>query len=342
MLALIVADGWAGELEVPPTIQAILAARLDRLGPAERAVIEGAAVVGREFRVDAVQELSAEALRPLVEQHLASLVRKELVRRAPSPGSRGTYRFRHSLIRDAAYRSLSKELRAELHERFADWLEHGDENPPPEVVGHHVEQAYRYRVELGLLDDHAESLAGRAADLLSRAGHGALGRGDVVGAVHLLERAVELDRRVRVELLIELAEALQGAGRLEAAAAVLAEAAEVAEQAGDRRALASVMLDRLDVRALVEPDFGLDEMQAGAEAALVIFEELGDELGLARAWRAVAEVHLTRCHWSASAEALEHALEHAERAGGAAELAARTHHARERTLLRADTRGGGA
>ena len=128
MVALIVADGWAGELEVPPTIQAILAARLDRLGPAERAVIEGAAVVGREFRVEAAQELSAEALRPLVEQHLASLVRKELVRRAPSPGSRGTYRFRHSLIRDAAYRSLSKELRAELHERFADWLEQGDES----------------------------------------------------------------------------------------------------------------------------------------------------------------------------------------------------------------------
>ena len=173
-----------------------------------------------------------------------------------------------------------------------------------------------------MLDDHADSLAGRAADLLARAGHGALGRGDVVGAVHLLERAVELDRRERVELLIELAEALQGVGRLEAAAAVLAEAAEVADATGDRRALASVMLDRLDVRALVEPDFGLDEMQAGAEQALVIFAELGDELGLARAWRALAEVHLTRCHWDASADALEHALEHAERAGGAAELAA--------------------
>ena len=196
MVALIAADGWSGELEVPPTIQAILAARLDRLGPAERAVIERAALVGRAFGVEAVQELSADALRPSIEQHLSSLVRKELVRRAaPSRADRGTYRFRHSLIRDAAYRSLSKELRSELHERFADWLEREDGSPPPEIVGHHVEQAYRYRAELGLLDGHAEGLARRGADLLARAGHGALARGDVAGAVQLLERAVELGRR---------------------------------------------------------------------------------------------------------------------------------------------------
>jgi tetratricopeptide (TPR) repeat protein len=190
------------------------------------------------------------------------------------------------------------------------------------VVGHHVEQAYRYRDELGSRDARTEELARRAAGLLARAGHGALGRGDVSGAVQMLERAVELDRHEHVEPLIELAEALQGAGQLERAVTVLAEAADVAERDGDRRALASIMLDRLDIRSLVEPDFGLDEMQAGAEEALVIFEELGDELGLARAWRSVAEVHLTRCHWRASEEALEQALEHAERGGGAAELAA--------------------
>lgn len=325
MLALIAEDGSPeGELVVPPTIQAILAARLDRLGPAERAVIERGALIGREFWISGVRELSPEALRPTVELHLMSLMRKELIRRTASslPGH-DAFRFRHSLIRDAAYRAMAKEQRAELHERYADWLERLDESGAySEIVGFHLEQGYRYRAELGLLDEQARALAARAADVLGQAGHGAFARGDMTGAVNLLERSVALSHGVRLEPLIELAEALQGLGRLEEADAALAKASAAADEAGDRRARASIALDRLDLRALVDPEFGVEEMLAGAEEALCIFEELGDELGLARAWRAVAEVHLTRCQWGQSAEALERALGYAEQAGGEAEVAA--------------------
>ena len=324
MLALIAQDGPPeGELVVPPTIQAILAARLDRLGPAERAVIERGALVGREFWVSGVRELSPVALRPTVELHLMSLVRKELIRGTTSslPGH-DAFRFRHALIRDAAYRAMAKELRAELHEQFADWLEQSEESGAyAEIVGHHLEQGYRYRAELGLLDERSEALAGRAADVLGRAGHNAFARGDIAGAVNLLERTVALSNDERLDPLIELAEALQGLGRLEEADAMMASASAAAEKAGDRGAAASIALDRLDLRALVDPNFGVEEMLAGAEEALRTFEELGDELGLARAWRAVAEVHLTRCQWGQSAEALERALDYAEQAGGEAEVA---------------------
>jgi len=325
MLALIAQDGPPdGELVVPPTIQAILAARLDRLGPAERAVIERGALVGREFWVSGVRELSPAALRPSVELHLMSLVRKELIRGTTSslPGH-DAFRFRHALIRDAAYRAMAKELRAELHEQFADWLEQSEESGAyAEIVGHHLEQGYRYRAELGMLDARAAALAGRAADVLGVAGHNAFARGDMAAAVNLLERTVALSNKERLDPLIELAEALQGLGRLEEADAMMASASAAAEKAGDRGAAASITLDRLDLRALVDPSFSVDEMLAGAEEALHVFEELGDDLGLARAWRAVAEVHLTRCQWGQSAEALERALGYAEQAGGAAEVAA--------------------
>ena len=325
MLALIAQDGPPeGDLVVPPTIQAILAARLDRLGPAERAVIERGALVGREFWVSGVRELSPVALRPTVELHLMSLVRKELIRGTTSslPGH-DAFRFRHALIRDAAYRAMAKELRAELHEQFADWLEQSEESGAyAEIVGHHLEQGYRYRAELGLLDERATALAVRAADVLGLAGHNAFARGDMAAAVNLLERTVALSNEERLDPLIELAEALQGLGRLEEADAMMASASAAAERVGDRGAAASIALDRLDLRALVDPSFGVDEMLAGAEEALRIFEELGDELGLARAWRAVAEVHLTRCHWERSADALERALGYAEQAGGGAEVAA--------------------
>ena len=137
MLAMLIDDGllersngdWVptGDLEtvtVPPTIQALLSARLDRLGPIERAVSERASIEGKVFHRGAVVELSPEEIRSEVGTHLEALVRKELVRpdHAQFPGE-DAFRFRHQLIRDAAYDAMSKELRAELHEQFAAWLE---------------------------------------------------------------------------------------------------------------------------------------------------------------------------------------------------------------------------
>ncbi|MFN2471817.1 MAG: hypothetical protein ABR583_12695 [Gaiellaceae bacterium] len=112
------------ELEIPPTIQALLAARIDGLAPEERPVLQRASIEGRLFHRGSVVELQPEQERAGVGGHLLTLVRKEFIQpdRATLPGDDG-FRFGHILIRDAAYDSLPKRLRAELHERFADWLE---------------------------------------------------------------------------------------------------------------------------------------------------------------------------------------------------------------------------
>src|SRR6266704_500792 len=109
------------EVSVPPTIQALLTALLDQLDPAESAVLQRGAVEGRIFHRGAVQTLAPEESH--VGARLAALVRKELVRpeRTQLAGE-DAYRFRHLLIRDAAYQTLSKGDRAELHERLAEWL----------------------------------------------------------------------------------------------------------------------------------------------------------------------------------------------------------------------------
>ena len=149
MVAFVEASG-DGEVTVPGTIQALLAARLDQLEPAERGVLERGSVEGRTFHRGAVQALAPEETQ--VESRLTGLVRKELVRpdKAQLTGE-DAYRFRHLLIRDAAYEALPKATRAELHELFADWLaEHGTELVElDEILGYHLEQAHRYRTELG-------------------------------------------------------------------------------------------------------------------------------------------------------------------------------------------------
>jgi hypothetical protein len=121
MLALALEDGRANaELEVPPTIQALLAARLDRLADDEHSVLELAAVEGKVFHQGSIIELSSEPLRPAVASNLVSLVRKELIRPDRALfGGQQAFRFRHLLIRDAAYESIPKEARGQLHERYA-------------------------------------------------------------------------------------------------------------------------------------------------------------------------------------------------------------------------------
>ena len=150
MLAMAAEDA---DVEVPPTLKALLAARLDQLDEAERRVLERGSVEGEIFHRGAVQALAPEETQ--VTTRLAALVRHQLVRpdRAQLAGDDG-YRFRHLLIRDAAYDALPKAVRADLHARFADWLdEHGDALVErDEIVGYHLEQAARYRAELGQPD----------------------------------------------------------------------------------------------------------------------------------------------------------------------------------------------
>jgi predicted ATPase len=238
---LAAADAAGREVVVPPTLKALLAMRLDQLEPLERSVLERGAVEGELFHRGAVQALDPTDT-PATPQ-LARLVRKQLIRpdTAQLPGEDG-FRFRHLLIRDAAYDALPKAMRAELHQRFASWLdEHGaDVVERDEIVGYHLEQAYHFGVELGSPN---EVLAGRAADHLVAAARGARLRGDLSAAIRLFRRAAELDPTRRRELLPDLGEMLFELGELTQAAAVLDEALEEAHREGDERtrAVASVL-----------------------------------------------------------------------------------------------------
>jgi len=321
MLALALEDGPAeGDLVVPPTIQALLAARLDRLGDEERAVVERAAVEGKIFYEDALTELAPDELRPAVQPSLGSLLLKELIRPdRPSFGAR-TYRFRHLLIRDAAYESIPRESRAGLHERFAWWLERaaGERSAEyEELVGYHLEQAYRYRSELGPIDDAGRSIAREGAERLGAAGRRAFARSDAPAGVNLISRAADLlpaDDPLRVDLIPNV-RVVQGMTDLSWADRVLTEAVEAAATTGDRRLAAHALVQRGLLRLFTEPDVTAEELLDAAQRAIAVFEELQDELGLARASRLTAQAHYLARRAGLCAEASERALDHVRRAG---------------------------
>ena len=190
LLAASTEDGAATTL--PPNIEAVLAARIDRLEPPERDVLVHASLEGRQFHAGAVGALMPAVGAMAIAMALVGLVQKQFIHpdRPEFPGEDG-FRFAHALIRDAAYAGMPKQLRGELHERIADWLK---ERPraPDELVGYHLEHAVRYRLEVGQLDPHDRALAGEAADRLAAAARAALVRGDAAAAGRLLERAVAL------------------------------------------------------------------------------------------------------------------------------------------------------
>jgi DNA-binding SARP family transcriptional activator len=331
MLSMLIDDGllvrahggwWAttrlASAPVPPTIQALLAARLDQLDPDERTVIERAAVEGKVFHGGSVSELVPASLRRSVGKHLQELVRKELVRPyRPDFTAERAYRFRHLMIRDAAYDSIPKTTRAELHERFARWLEQktGERMTGyEEIVGYHLEQAVRYRWELGRSDETTKALAQEAAARLGAAGSRAFVRRDAQAAVGLMSRAVALMPEgdpARIDLIPNV-RVVQGlSGDLSWADRVLAETVAAAAAAEDRGLEAHSLVQLAFLRLFTQPDVTSGELLDVAARAIGAFEELGDELGLARAWRLSAQAHyLARCAGlcaQASAEALEHA-----------------------------------
>jgi class 3 adenylate cyclase/tetratricopeptide (TPR) repeat protein len=250
------------EVTVPPTIQLLLAARLDRLDAEERAVIERGSVEGKIFHSGAVTSLSPEAMRPRVRSRLLMLARKELIRpdRAEFAGE-DAFRFRHLLIRDAAYQAMPKEQRAELHEGFAAWLTEaaGDRAAEyEEILGHHLEQAFRYRTELGAVDDRARAIGERAATYLRSSGNRASKRGDFEAATPLLERAADVaDGRVRARILTDLAELRIDTGDFPNVLAAANDAIEVAEAAGDRSSSLRARLVREEAGWLMDPSVTL-------------------------------------------------------------------------------------
>ena len=308
MLAMAEEDS---EVDVPPTLRALLAARLDQLDAPERYVLERGAVEGEIFHRAAVQALAPD--EPQVTPRLAALVRRQLIRpdQAQLPGEDG-FRFRHLLIRDAAYDALSKATRAELHERFADWLEQrgADLVELDEILGHHFEQAARYKSELEQADT---ALAERAAQRLAAAGRRALGRGDDRAAASLLERALTLTRPLKTDVHVEvdLAQAVRSDPRR--ATRIADDAAERAAATGDREgeALARVV----SARFRLEYEDTVDELDALAREALPLLEQANDHAGLAHVWNAFSEAAKFRGHWGEHGQALERALHHARLAG---------------------------
>ncbi|MGW6639317.1 adenylate/guanylate cyclase domain-containing protein [Streptomyces cyaneofuscatus] len=341
---LLVDDGTAAasgpEGELPPTLQALLGARIGALARTERGVVDLAAVIGREFAAAELVrlELSVRTAeqpgtvttgygngasstsvtgqgpedRRRVDEALAALALRRLVEPAPpGAGEPSAYRFSSGLVHEVAYASLSKRAKAERHAWAAELpsvLRTGDG-----AVGGHLERAYRYRTELGLLDDRARLLRDRAAAALGRAGAQAAARSDLHWAHGLLERAVELRP--------DAAGALLGLGEVRVA---LGRVAEGAELLGTVRDLTTAPVESAHARlalAVLDPA-ARPGPAATARAVLPVFEAAGDAVGRARAHlRLAQQLQQSGRHEEAErdhARALEHAVEagaEPERAG---------------------------
>ncbi len=310
MLAL-VRDSAGEDLEVPPTIQALLAARLDQLDPAERAVLEHGSVEGRTFHRGAVAALAGGD--GSVDQRLVALVRKELVRpdRALLAGD-DAYRFRHLLIRDAAYEALPKATRADLHRRFAAWLEqHGQSLfELDEILGYHLEQAARYLDELGRPEPQ---LAVAAGERLAR--RRAPSRGAATDAVRIAPGAsLTLTRPHRLDVHLELDLAWAHEQDLSVAAGIATAAAERAAAAGDG-AMSSLARASASLYRLWLGSASLDDVDQFARLALPRLEEIGDHRGLATVWLVLSEVANFHGRFGDRAAACEHAIVHSRLAG---------------------------
>ena len=322
-------DGWEvvgdiAAITVPPTIHALLAARLDLLGREERAVLEPAAVIGVEFSEPAVRALVAEALVRVVPNHLTEIERKQLIHYAQDTAlDEEGYRFHHILIRDAAYHHLLKRARSELHEKFVDWAEGVNRNRDrggeyDEILAYHLEQAYRYLSELGPLDDHGRDLGDRAAMRLSAAGRRALARGDMTAAAGLLRRAASIreDGDEKASLLIDLGEALTEAGSFAEATSVLAEAEAIGLAREDRRLAAKARLTRLATELYVGEASGwAARVERAVTDALPVFDETADADGAALAWRLRVGLNALALRFGDAAAAAEQVIAHARAAG---------------------------
>jgi tetratricopeptide (TPR) repeat protein len=308
LLALAVEGGLA-ERELPATVQALLAARLDRLGPGERAVLERGAVVGKDFSAEDVTALLDPEAAPTADAHLRTLSARGFVR----PRGEEAFSFRHILVREAVYRAAPKRLRAELHERYADRLDQTSPDLPEldEFVGYHLEQAYRMWRELGESDRRTEQVAADAGHRLGAAGVRALKRGDMPATVSLLGRATTLlptGASIRRELQCELGIGLRATGDASAAEAVLSEAIRAAKAGEDHRMELRARIENEYIR-LPQSGSSADTLLDATTEGIPVFAVAGDHRSLGRAWLLTGFVQGgRRCHYRVAVQATERAL----------------------------------
>jgi class 3 adenylate cyclase/tetratricopeptide (TPR) repeat protein len=315
-LLAMLAEGGEPE-QVPATIHALLGARLDGLPDNERELLERASVVGLEFEWEALGEVAADRRRPSGAQ-LAALVRKELIR--PHETIEDTFRFRHMLIRDAAYERIPKERRSGLHERVAGWLDGRDEEFE-EIIGYHLEQAHRCLAELGLPNERTQALAEMAAERLSSSGRRAFARGDMSAATNLFERTIALlpSGERQLSVLPSLGRVLIERGEWERAHAVLSEAVDAGRAAGDRGAAADAAVALWYVQLHTDPQTSHEKVSDELQGAMRVFEELHDDGGLARALGLAGMLRFWAGEAAAAIEELERAARHARDAGDRAQ-----------------------
>ena len=300
-----------GNVDVPPSLEALLASRLDVLAAGERAVVQRAAVLGREFTRDALLHLTPPLARRTLDARIGALVRKGFLHRARTTDG---FTFHHALARDAAYTSAPKELRAALHEQAAEWL---GEDGPDELVGFHFEAAYRYLVEVGTLE-RADVLSQAGGERLAAAGIRAFGRADLRAATALLRRALNLlpeGSPKRLEAMCELAAALRIADDPDGSMTTSGKAEAEAERFGERRQVIRARIERAFVELFLEPE-NVERAVEVARAAIDELDPLADHRALGRAWvlRGLAEggFMLANAAW---VDAVEHALFHYRQAG---------------------------
>jgi predicted ATPase/DNA-binding SARP family transcriptional activator len=317
-----------GRPVLPPTIEALLAARLQRLGPGASSVLACAAVIGKEFAVAAVQELlPPEARHPLM-RNLQTLVARGLVERLPPVKSPAEdHAFRHILIQEAAYRAIPKALRAELHRRFADWLEYvflTPATPRPEILGYHLEQSVRYLSELRPAEAQSSPLSRRAAMHLENAGSAAHDRGDDLAALNLLDRAAALlpaDDPALGRLYTSLGIALTEAGQLERARTALDHAQRIAAANGDERQHAHARVQALLLGLELDPRDAAAEIGHAFPELWGEFHRNLDELGLCRTLQLEAALHWNHARSAAAEDAWRRATEYARILNDRRELA---------------------
>jgi predicted ATPase len=322
-------DEWVAtvdltHVQVPPAISALLAARLDRLSPDERRVLEAASVVGEVFEPEAVRALVERHVSERLPEVLGALLRKDLVRPSASDlGAAEALRFRHILLRDAAYDAIPKSERAALHEAFADHLGQalGERAAEfDEFIGYHLERSHRLRTELGHRDERTERIGRRAFEHLADAGQRAFQRGDMGAAANVLGRAADLvpvDDPERLRMAWRLGYSLIESGAIAPATEILQETVERAREGGDERAAGYAEAALWIAQIVSDPDVDVDRWASEADRLVAFFEERDDAQGAALAWMQKSIASWFRLEVAESGRSAAKAIEYAATAGDA-------------------------